>query len=270
MFVYSQWDRICNELSLNHHCILANQILEQDQNRNWIVVKHDVETNVSKALKLAKIEAKYNLHATYYVQSCLLKDNESQLKEIAALGHEVTYHYDVLDSNNGDYEIAIDEFKRTINQFKEFGFIVRTVCPHGNPILNRKGWSSNKDFFRNKEVSKNFSEILDIVVHLPSRLEKEYIYISDAAYSWKIISNIEDNDLENKGDKEILDFFKVLSDNKDCLIISTHPHRWQSSKIFLIIKVSIFKIIRSFARLVSRVSFMKNIMSKYYYLAKNI
>tara|TARA_B110000908_G_C10263653_1_gene461465 strand:+ start:2755 stop:3567 length:813 start_codon:yes stop_codon:yes gene_type:complete len=270
MFVYSQWDRICKELSLNHHCILANQILDQDKNKNWIVVKHDVETNVSKALKLAKIESKYNIFATYYVQSCLLKDNEYQLKEIAALGHEVTYHYDVLDSNNGDYEIAINEFNKTINQFKEFGFIVRTVCPHGNPIVNRSGWSSNKDFFRNKEVSEKFSEILDIVVHLSSRLEKKYIYISDAAYSWKIISNIEDNDVENKGDQEISDFFKVLSDNKDCLIISTHPHRWQSSEILLNIKTIIFRIVRFFARYASKIPFLKSIMSRYYYLAKNI
>ena len=270
MFLYSHWDRICKELSLNHNCILAKQIMDQNQDSNWTVVKHDVETNVSKALRLAKIEAKYNIYATYYVQSCLLKDNESQLKEIAALGHEVTYHYDVLDSNDGDYETAIDEFNSTINKFKEFGFIVSTVCPHGNPIINRKGWSSNKDFFRNKEVSKRFPDILDIVVHLPSKLEKRYIYISDAEYSWKFISNIEDNDLANKGDQEILDIFNVLSNNKDCLIISTHPHRWQSLRIFSIINIIVFKIIRIVARLVSKIPFLKGIMSKYYYLAKNI
>ena len=32
----------------------------------------------------------------------LLDDNILLLKEIASLGHEVTYHYDVLDSNNGE------------------------------------------------------------------------------------------------------------------------------------------------------------------------
>ena len=270
MFIYSHWNKICKELSLNHNCILANQIMDQDKDTNWIVVKHDVETNVSKALKLAKIEAKYNIRATYYVQSCLLKDNESQLKDISSLGHEVTYHYDVLDSNNGDYEIAINEFDETISKFKEFGFIVRTVCPHGNPIVNRNGWSSNKDFFRNKEVSEKFSDILDIIVHLPSKLEKKYLYISDASYSWKFISNIEDNDVKNKGDQEISDFFKVLSDNKDCLIISTHPHRWQSSKILLIINTIFFRIIRFLARFLSEIPFLKVIMSKYYYLAKRI
>ena len=270
MFVYSHWERICKELSNTQNCILANQILDQDQNTKWVVVKHDVETNVAKALKLAKIESKYNIKATYYVQSYLLKDNKADLKEISSLGHEVSYHYDVLDSNNGNYINATSEFQKTLQDFKELGFVVSTVCPHGNPIINRDGWSSNKDFFRNTDISKKFPEILDIVVHLPSKLEKNYIYISDAAYSWKIISNVEDNDIENKGDEEITDFFKVLSENTECLIISTHPHRWQSSIVFVVFKTLFFKIIRFIARLLAKLPFIKNILSRYYYLAKKI
>ena len=270
MFVYSNWQKICKNLSENHKCILANQILEQDKNCSWVVVKHDVEANVSKALKLAKIESKYNIKATYYVQSYLLRDNKSDLKEISRLGHEVSYHYDVLDSNNGNYKHAISEFQKTIHDFKQLGFNVSTVCPHGNPIINRDGWSSNKDFFRDTYISKMFPDILDIVVHLPSRLGNNYVYISDAGYSWKIISNVEDNDIKNKGDQEITDFFKVLSENTECLIISTHPHRWQSSKIIVISKTIMFKIIRFIAGLVSKIPFVKNIMSRYYYLTKYI
>ena len=71
---------------------------------------------------------------------------------------------------------------------RDLPFIVSTVCPHGNPIINRDGWSSNKDFFRDTDISKMFPDILDIVVHLPSRLGNNYVYISDAGYSWKIIS----------------------------------------------------------------------------------
>lgn len=270
MFVYSQWEKICKKLSENHKCILANQILDQDKNCSWVVVKHDVETNVSKALKLAKIEDKYNIKATYYVQSYLLRDNKADLIEISRLGHEVSYHYDVLDSNNGNYKYAISEFLKTLNDFKELGFIVNTVCPHGNPIINRDGWSSNKDFFRDIDISNMFPDILDIIVHLPLRLAKNYVYISDAAYSWKIISNVEDNDIKNKGDMEIKDFFEVLSNNTECLIISTHPHRWQSFKILVISKIIMFKIIKFIAILVSRIPFVKNIMSKYYYLSKYI
>ena len=68
MFLYSHWDRICKELSLNHNCILASQIMDQNQDSSWTVVKHDVETNVSKALRLAKIEAKYNIYAKFFCE----------------------------------------------------------------------------------------------------------------------------------------------------------------------------------------------------------
>ena len=61
MFVFSNWEKICNELSFSFKCIRADEIIEQDGGGKWIVVKHDVETNVSKALKLAKIENKYGI-----------------------------------------------------------------------------------------------------------------------------------------------------------------------------------------------------------------
>ena len=270
MFIYSEWDRICKDLSENYNCILANQILQQDDNKNWVVVKHDVETNVSKALIMAKIEDKYDIKATYYVQSSLLKDNKNILKQISDLGHELTYHYDVLDANNGNYENAISEFRETLTIFKDMNCEVQTVCPHGNPILIREGWSSNKDFFRKQEVSELFPNILDIVVHLPLKLKKDYLYISDASYGWKKISNVQDNDIFNSGDEVIVNLLDSLNQSNECIVISTHPHRWQSSRIKILIKIFLFQNVRFFARFLSKIPFFKKIMSKYYYLAKNI
>jgi len=272
MFVFSNWDKICNELSTAFRCIRSDQILEQEDGSKWLVVKHDVETNVTKALTLAKIENKHGICATYYVQADLLKNNYKYLQEIAALGHEVTYHYDVLDACNGDYEVAIDSFKKVIEEFKSFGFEVRTVCPHGNPIKIRNGWSSNKDFFRNQKVNGLFPDILDIVVQLSKKLEINYTYISDAGYSWKKIVNVQDNDKKNVGDIDLgksLDFLNMLKKER-AIILSTHPHRWESSKIKFILKLTTFKIVRYIARKVASVKFLKKIMSKYYYLAKKI
>jgi hypothetical protein len=272
MFVFSNWDKICSELSSNFRCIRADEILEQDDDTKWMVVKHDVETNVAKALQLAKIEKRHGICATYYVQADLLKNNHRYLQDISSLGHEVTYHYDVLDAHNGDYIAAINSFKRVIEEFKKFGFEVKTVCPHGNPIKIRNGWSSNKDFFRNKEVNELFPNILDIVVQLPKKLETDYIYISDAGYSWKKIVNVQDNDKKNDGDIDLGDSLNFLNSLKkeQSIILSTHPHRWESSKIKFILKLSIFKVVRYIARKVSSVKFLKKIMSKYYYLAKKI
>lgn len=270
MFVFSEWEKICKEIAVNHNCITANQILEQINKPDWIVVKHDVETDVSKALSLAKIENKYGIRATYYVQSYLLQDNFKKLQEIQELGHEVTYHYDVLDSNNGDFELATREFEETINNFKEYGFNVKTVCPHGNPIMNRNGWDSNKDFFRRKDITDKFCDILDIVVHLPSKINYKYTYISDAGYSWKIIVNIADNDKFNKGDKEIKNIYSLLEKKNNSLIISTHPHRWRANYFFVLLNKIKFKFLRLIARTLNKIPFFKKLMSRFYYLAKKI
>jgi len=272
MFTYSIWNDICKNIVRDYNTITISNILEQSNTIKWIAIKHDVETNVLKALELAKIEATYGIKATYFVQADLVESNYSILQEIQSLGHEVTYHYDVLDANGGNYKKAIDEFIKNIELFKKYGFEVKSVCPHGNPVMIRNGWNSNKDFFRNKNVKDKFNEILDVVVDLPNKLDYDYIYISDAGYGFKEIVNISDNDIKNAGDINIKDhktLLKLIS-TKDNVIISTHPHRWEKSSFVFIINVYLFKVLRVTARTISKIPILKNIISKYYYLAKRI
>ena len=127
---------------------------------------------------MAYIENKFGLKATYYVQSYLLEneDNTRNLKNLKS-GHEVTYHYDVLDSNNGNFQDAQIEFDKTLIEFEKLGMKVKTVCPHGNPVKKRSGWSSNKDFFRNKFINTRYFEIADIVVNTEKFINNELIYI---------------------------------------------------------------------------------------------
>ena len=56
MFVYSEWDDFCLEVSNKYNCIRVDEIPNQPPNGAWISIKHDVENNVKKALKIAKIE----------------------------------------------------------------------------------------------------------------------------------------------------------------------------------------------------------------------
>jgi len=271
MFIFRIWDRLCQELS-HYNTILARDILKQESSSEWMVIKHDVETNVAKALVLAKIEAKYNLKATYYVQADLVESNYKILQEIQKLGHEVTYHYDVLDANGGDFTSAKEAFEENVAQFNRFGFDIQTVCPHGNPLMNRDGWSSNKDFFRDKEIAENYSNVLDIVVALPNRLKKSYTYISDAGYGWKEIANIESNDIKNSGDIDLGDYNHLLKfiKEKNRVILSTHPHRWEKSYIKALFNLYRFKTLRFVARRLSSIPFLKKVMSKFYFLAKKV
>ena len=233
MFTHRKWEDICKEISSSKQTITINQILNQPDGQSWIAIKHDIETNVKKALQIAKIEANYNIKATYYIQEDLVDDNYLLLQEISSLGHEVTYHYDVLDANGGDFEKSIEAFNENIEKFKKYDLEVQTVCPHGNPVMLRNGWSSNKDFFREQKVQNLFPHIMDMVVQLPHKVNYKYTYISDAGYGWKKIVNIENNDINNYGDVDIKNYkeLKNIIFTSKNLILSTHPHRWESNWI---------------------------------------
>lgn len=270
-FTLDEWNHICSSIDPSD-CFNISKIPELPAEKKWIAIKHDVETDVKKAKKIAKIEAKYNIKATYYVQSYLLDNNHKDLKEISDMGHEVSYHYDVLDSNFGDIKKAISEFSQTIEDFKKYGFEVQTVCPHGNPLMSRVGWSSNKDFFRNKKISNQFPEIFDIVVHGQNKIKSDYNYVSDAGYKFQIITDITHNDLKKIDDKEISDTKELirLANSNKSLILSTHPHRWNSNVVTAWITRTRFLTIRKFALLASKSKLMKKIMSKFYFLAKKL
>ncbi len=270
MFTYAVWEEICRDISQKYKTITINQVLNNLDEKRWIVIKHDVETSPLKALDLAKIENLYGIKATYFVQADLVEDNHKILQEIASLGHEVTYHYDVLDANGGDYKKATFEFQNNLELFKKYGFEVATVCPHGNPLMIRDNWSSNKDFFRKDEIRNLFSDILDVVVELPTKID--YTYISDAGYGFKKIVNIHNNDIKNDGDISLKDYKKLLEvfSCEDRVVFSTHPHRWEKNGFKFLLNVYIFKVLKYIAKNLSKISLFKKIISRYYYLAKKI
>lgn len=48
--------------------------------------------------------------------------NVELLSEMQANGHEISYHYDVMDSNKGDIDKAMEEFEQNAETFRHNGF----------------------------------------------------------------------------------------------------------------------------------------------------
>lgn len=266
-FTFKQWDKICYFISENFNTIPALQ-LGSNKLCNVIAVKHDVEDKPNNALELAKIENKHGIVATFYFQGDLVVRNKRLINEIVGLGHEIGYHYDVMDSNEGIYSDAIVEFSKYINTFKDMGIVIKSVCPHGNPIKTRSNWSSNKDFFRNKEIQKKYPNIFDLSFHLPKM--SRYSYISDAGYSWKKIQEFGENDRTQFDDIPISDIFESIKSSDKPLIISTHPHRWRKSLISNYLRRYLFSFVKVIAQLLFKVRILKRIFNKFYYLARKI
>lgn len=275
IFTYKQWDDFCKKLAdKGVRSIPTKEIV--NSSTDYVVLKHDVETNVKKASRLATIEHKYGHRGSYYVQAYLIHNAENVrlLHEMQQMGHEISYHYDVMDSCKGNIEKAIIEFSDNKRLFEQNGFTIDTVCQHGNPVVERLGYTSNRDFFRSEKVRKMYSGITDVMVNLKSDVPTDFIYYSDAGRVFKMIYDPLNNDIENSDDKNIAyqnlnELMRVLDFNKG-IIISTHPHRWCGSATGYLVRTFVFKVVRSIAKMVMRIPLAKRIMSRYYYLAKKI
>lgn len=278
VFTYRKWEEFCSQLAcMNVHSIRAIDVLHEKFTAPYLVLKHDVETNVSKALKTARIEHKHGHKGSYYVQAYLMKNsrNIKMLKVIRALGHEVSYHYDVMDSTKGNIDKALAEFEKNKSIFEKYGFPIITVCQHGNPIAERVGYTSNRDFMRNKRVRELYPSICDIMVNFKEAAKTDYKYYSDAGRRFQLIfdplnNDIVDSEVQNipyDNLDELLKKANLISENT---VISIHPHRWTRFAIVYRFKACVFKIAKGIAKILIKIPGLKKVMSRYYYLAKKI
>lgn len=273
IFVYKYWDQFCRDLKENGIVSIPAREVKETMTA-FLVLKHDIENTVPKAYKLAEIENKYGHRGTFYAHAYLLDDpqNVELLRKMQAMGHEISYHYDVMDSNHGNLDGAINEFEVNRKRFESLGFPIITVCQHGNPVVERIGYTSNRDFFRSSRAQALYPNIADIMVDYKEKYRTDYTYFSDAGRKFKMIFDPINNDIVNSDDKNIP--YEDLNDLMEALpskaIISTHPHRWTDSAASYIVKEKAFKIIKGTAKLAMKVPGVKKIMSRYYYLAKKI
>lgn len=273
IFVYQRWDDFCRKLKdAGKISIPACEVIPNME--SYIVLKHDIENTVPRAYKLAEIEHKYGHRGVYYAHAYLLDDpkNVELLKKMQAMGHEISYHYDVMDSSHGNLEKAMEEFELNRQRFESLGFHLRTVCQHGNPVVERVGYTSNRDFFRSKEVQERYPDMADIMVNYKERYHADYTYYSDAGRKFNLIYDPINNDVLNSDDKNTPyeDLEVLLPELADKAIISTHPHRWTDSAVAYVAKEKTFKVIKATAKLAMKIPGVKKIMSRYYYLAKKI
>lgn len=240
----------------------------------FVIIKHDVEDKPEKALAISKIEYSFGITSTYYVHSFFLRNpkNVAIFNEIMNLGHEIGYHFDVLDNNNGDLEKATQEFREALSRFSENGFTIKTVCPHGNPFKSRVGYSSNKDFFLDPKIRNTFKDVVDVYITFPDMLDKDYLYITDAkyAYFYRDAKTTKTDATENyfplKSKDEIIKL--ILAGHS--LIISTHTHRYFRFVAISLIKFALYKFAKQAGGILSKVKWGRYILNKFYFMAKRV
>jgi hypothetical protein len=91
---------------------------------------------------MTKIQHSLGIKGSYYFRLFSKPGNEAIIKQIAALGHEIGYHYDDLTVCNGDHEKALKRFQKNLNYLRQFA-PVTTITMEGAPLSkydNRNLW----------------------------------------------------------------------------------------------------------------------------------
>ena len=98
----------------------------------FVILRHDVDLKAENSLATAKIEQSLDIFASYYFRIVKQSNKPEIIKSIAALGHEIGYHYEDLSICEGDVDEAKKHFENQLAYFRQY-YPVKTICMHGAP-----------------------------------------------------------------------------------------------------------------------------------------
>ena len=193
---------------------------------SFCLIRHDVDRKPQNALKIAELEHAAGIAATYFFRTKKHTFDAEIVSAIAALGHEIGYHYESLSDAKGNMRMAIEDFEGNLQRLRNI-VPVATICMHGRPLSaydNKSLW----EIAENREKLMSRYHLLGEVY-----LDIDYTdigYVSDTGRNWATQkANVRDrvkSDISlsfSKG-QHLLDYLNNRPHPK--LVFLAHPERW--------------------------------------------
>lgn len=195
----------------------------------YVILRHDVDLRAGHSVATARIEAEEGVKASYFFRIVPESNQPDKIREIAALGHEVGYHYEDLSLFNGDTAKAYAHFQEQLAHFRQF-YPVKTICMHGSPASkwdNRAIW---KDFdYRNDGIiGEPYFDFL--------QAKNKVSYLTDTARMWDGGKyNVRDKSehastVSVHSTQDLIEWLDSRPEN-NVLMITTHPQRWTDNQL---------------------------------------
>lgn len=101
-----------------------------------VIVRHDIDMNIAKAVQMAEIETQMGISSTYFVlvtsnfYNIFSKENQDMLQKMHCMGHEIGLHFDEAkyDGHNTDMVQAMEQEAELLAQC--LGCQVQSVSMH--------------------------------------------------------------------------------------------------------------------------------------------
>ncbi|MBO5816438.1 MAG: hypothetical protein J6R26_00615 [Paludibacteraceae bacterium] len=135
-------------LTFEQYCLLTSSSPDHliTSSPKYILLRHDVDLKAANSLATAQIEHELGICATYYFRVVPQSNQPDIIRSIAALNHEIGYHYEDMAICQGDHQRAYAHFQEQLVYFRQF-YPVRTICMHGAPTSQWDGKELWKHYY---------------------------------------------------------------------------------------------------------------------------
>ncbi len=195
-FTFKEYNIIIKKISesfniINHLDLYYNFDHFHSSDRRYLILRHDVDFSVDRALEIAKIEAKYGVFSTYFFlfhsdfYNIFEKDSFNKIRQIIKMGHEIALHFDTIFYGVLD-EIILEKmliFERDILS-NLFNVEIKVFSLHNpNPDIH------NYNKYTLDELSKlypqYFKDFIAGMVNTYGSIFRKIDYISDSNGFWR-------------------------------------------------------------------------------------
>lgn len=197
----------------------------------FCLVRHDVDRKPKNALEMAQLEQEMGVVSTYYFRKKPQTFKPAIIKEIAAMGHEIGYHYESLSDAKGDMKKAVALYERDLAAFRAI-VPIRTTSMHGRPLLpydNRDIW---KDAGNHQHLVNNLNILGEVYLDIDY---SEIAYINDTGRNW---TSGKANKRDKVDSKINADFesseallYCLTNNTPQKMVFQIHPERWTDRSI---------------------------------------
>ena len=219
--------------------------------KRFVILRHDVDLRAKNSLATAQIEHELELQASYYFRVVPESNQPEVIREIAALGHEIGYHYEDMAIMHGDTEKALAHFQEQLAYFRLY-YPVSTICMHGAPTSKYDGRELWKHY-NYREYGVIGEPYFDVDF-------SKVFYLTDTGRRWdgyKVsvrdkIPQYQDQWTERgcvyRRSSQIIEAAEQ-SQLPACIMITTHPQRWTNNPLLWIKEVVVQTIKNTIKRL---------------------
>ncbi len=231
-FTLRKYRKLLEQLP-NGNYTVSGYLIDKNQ---YGIIRHDVDRPPKNVLKIAKIENELGIQSTYYFRYLKKHYVPDIILKVKLLGHEIGYHYEVLDKAHGDVDKALAIFNKEWMLFKQWNS--ETICAHGNPLTKY----NNLDIWKFYGFQK-FGIIGEAYLSIDFN---KYSYFSDVGRRLNSpLVDAKKNKIIFKTVNQLADFF--INNPQKNIYILTHPSRWNDNYL-LWLKELIFQFFKNIVK----------------------